>query len=198
MSESWKLIVGLDFSECGKRALRQALAMASGKNAELHIVHAVTDADLGKGEKIERQSAALAELPGMIWQIVFGVLDELDLSHEDVPVQLHVRLGPPADTIRQVAVDYDGDLVVVGTHAKKGLEKLVLGSVAQSLVNDAVVPVLVAHKNRLSTLEKTVMPDEARPPGEEVERKPIASRHVYRSTLIDAWGAFGRPTTPGV
>ena len=189
----WTLIVGLDFSECGKRALRQALSMARGQDAEVHVAHAITPTDMGSGNKLERQDAALEELPGMIWRMVFAQLEDLKMGYEDVPIWLHVRLGKPVDVVRQIAVDYDGDLLVVGTHGRTGVKKFVLGSVAEALIKEAHIPVLIAHENRLSELEKTVFPDKPRPPGQEVHRESSAP-HVYRSTLISAWSAMGRPT----
>ena len=90
-------VVGLDFSECGQRALQHALSLAKGRSAIVHIAHAVTREDLGVGSKIEQQDEALEQLPRKIWQRVFSVLDALGMGYEDVPVSLHVRLGGPFD-----------------------------------------------------------------------------------------------------
>lgn len=196
--KKWTLIVGLDFSECGTRALNQALQMAHRAGGVVHIAHAVTQADLGKGEELTQQETALEELPPMITRMAIAQMEHLGLEYEDIPVALHVRLGTPFDVVRQVAIDYDADLIVVGTHGRKGVEKLILGSVAEKLVRDANVPVLVAHENRLDKLEKTTFPDPMRHPDEEVFRGNTEGAHVYRSTLISAWRALGRPTDPSL
>ncbi len=194
--KSWTLVVGLDLGECGERALKQALELAAGRDAVVHIAHAVTRSELGAGSKIEQQDEALERLPREIWKKVFKALEDLNLGYEDVPVWLHVRLGSPEDVVRQVAVDYDADLVVVGTHGRSGLKRMVLGSVAEKLIRDGHFPVLVAHENRLGELEKTTLPDEPLPEGHEVSQGTAERPHIYRSTLISAWGAFGRPTSP--
>ncbi|MFK8002924.1 MAG: universal stress protein [Polyangiales bacterium] len=196
--KKWTLVVGLDFSECGTKALRQALQMAHRGDGVLHIAHAVTRADMGKGDELATQEAALEELPPMITRMVCSQMEHLGMEYEDVPVGLHVRLGSPFDVVRQIAIDYDADLIVVGTHGRKGMEKLLLGSVAEKLVRDAHVPVLVAHENRLGELEKTTTPDPMRTPEEEVFRSASESPHVYRSTLISAWRGLGRPTNPNM
>lgn len=186
------LVVGLDFGACGERALRTALSMRR-ESTTIHVVHVVVDSDLLRGEVMRENERALDRLPAKMWKKVFAVLDELDLGHDEVPVSLHVRLGEPAATIKQVAVDYDADLVIVGTHGRKGLKRIVLGSVAESLVRDGQFPVLVAHANELSGLEKTQLPDAPYPEGHVIQ--PTRERpHVYRSTLISAWSALGRPT----
>ncbi len=194
--KSWTLVVGMDFSECGARALRQALELAAGRDSVVHIAHAVTRDELGAGSKIEQQEEALERLPRELWKKVFEALDQLEMGYEDVPVWLHVRLGRPTDVIRQVAVDYDADLVVVGTHGRSGVKRMVLGSVAEKLVRDGRFPVLVAHESRIGELDKTVMPDAPLPEDQQVSRATSVRPHIYRSTLINAWSAFGRPTTP--
>jgi len=51
---------------------------------------------------------------------------------------------------------------VVGTHARKGLEKLVIGSVAEKLMKIAHLPVLVARERTLDEIDKSERPDAAR------------------------------------
>lgn len=194
--KSWTLVVGMDFSECGERALRQALELAQGRDAAIHIAHAVTRDELGAGSKIEQQEEALERLPRQLWKKVFETLDALRMGYEDVPIWLHVRLGEPAEVVRQIAVDYDADLVVVGTHGRTGIRRMVLGSVAEKLVRDGHFPVLVAHENRIAELEKTTMPDPPLSEEEKAARGAPEPPHVYRSTLISAWSALGRPTNP--
>ncbi|MEO0324700.1 MAG: universal stress protein [Myxococcota bacterium] len=110
-----------------------------------------------------------------------------------LPTWSHVRLGAPVDTIRQVARDYEVDLLIVGTRGRTGISKALLGSVAQALLADGRFPVLLAHENKLQEIPATVFPDEARAVEEGRDRY---EPRVYRSTLIDAWRSFGRPTSP--
>ena len=186
-------IVGLDFSECGKRALESAILLAKGRNAVIHIAHAVTREDVGIGSKIERQEVALEQLPRTIWKLVLSVLDQVGMGYDDMSVSLHVRLGSPVDVIKQVAIDYGADLVIVGTHGRTGVKKMILGSVAETLARDGRFPVLIAHENRLKELVKTARPDEPLPEGHVVQ--PTRERtHIYRSSLISAWAGLGQPT----
>jgi nucleotide-binding universal stress UspA family protein len=54
-----------------------------------------------------------------------------------------VRTGPPASTIAETAAEEEADLVVVGTHGRSGLDRLIVGSVAERVVRLATCPVLV-------------------------------------------------------
>ena len=59
------------------------------------------------------------------------------------PARALVRTGPAASTIGQTAIDEHVDLVVVGTHGRSGLDRLIVGSVAERVVRVAPCPVLV-------------------------------------------------------
>ena len=194
---NFNIIVGMDFSDAGTRAFRQALALAKGRaDAAIHLVHAITRADLStSGSKVERQSDALEQVPREMWIKVDRIMREAEVPHDAIPIWQHVRIGTPKDAILQVAVDYDADLVVVGTRERSGLEKFLLGSVATNLVNEATIPVLVAHDNKLDVSKKTERPAPAPEPGEA----PASSGHrphVYSSTLISAWKSIQRSSIP--
>jgi nucleotide-binding universal stress UspA family protein len=67
----------------------------------------------------------------------------------EIPESLHFQIvvdeGVPAERINHHAADGEHDLVVMGTHGKQGLERVILGSVAELVVRTCSVPVLVTH-----------------------------------------------------
>ncbi len=67
--------------------------------------------------------------------------------HAHVPVRAVVRVGDPASEIVEWADEEGCDLVVVGTHGRSGIPRLILGSVAERVVRQAHVPVLVARNH---------------------------------------------------
>ena len=185
-----QILAAVSFNDAGARALRQSFKMLSGHpSACLHLVHVVE----GAGGALERQEEALRVLPAKLARFVARVAQGEGYDLTRLPTWSHVRLGDPADTIRQVARDYEVDLLVVGTKGRKGISKALLGSVAEALLRDGRIPVLLAHENKIHEIPATVFPDEKR--AVEEGRDSYAPR-VYRSTLIDAWRSFGRPTNP--
>jgi nucleotide-binding universal stress UspA family protein len=58
-------------------------------------------------------------------------------------VQILVRIGKPADTIIETAQNEEFDLIIMYTHARKGLAKVLLGSVAEKVIREAPCPVMV-------------------------------------------------------
>ena len=83
-----------------------------------------------------------------------------------IHVTSEVRIGFAADTIRTVAHERDGELIVMGTHGRTGLAHLLLGSVAEGVVREAPCPVLTvrarAQAVQTATWEESFM-DEAVP-----------------------------------
>ncbi len=203
------IAVGFDFSPCGKRALADALRIAyltsqapgDDTDVELHVVHALTRQDVkdaGSDARggIAKQDAALADVPHGLMLAVLEVMFDTEISLDAFPIMQHVRIGKPVEVIRQCAVDCEADLVVVGTHNRSALGRMVLGSVAETLVRDGRFPVLVAHRNTLAELPKTERPDAPLTNAQLAARSPGGDRpHTYRFSLVDAWSAFGHPTS---
>jgi hypothetical protein len=68
---------------------------------------------------------------------------------ESVSTRCHLRLDAPATEIAQMAADLEADMVVVGTHGRRGIARLLLGSVAEAVVRLAPCPVLVVRPKAL-------------------------------------------------
>jgi nucleotide-binding universal stress UspA family protein len=146
-SQRFIIIVGVDDSPLSHRALDQALEMAClREGSEVHALHVEPDLLLG---------AALAA-PEYALSAEAGARDVQKLATERVAampaaldkrnvrrVVAHFRRGAPAENIAQLAADLDADLVVVGSHGHRGLERLLLGSVAERVVRLARCPVWI-------------------------------------------------------
>lgn len=152
---TYRMIVGHELGETGDRALVQALQMAARSTApaEVHVVHAV---ERGRAEKLETSAERLESASRSLHQRAEPLAH---LLAPDVAVHLHVRFGDVAHVLQQVAVDYDADLVVVGTHERDGLVRVWHGSVSERVARSARLPVLVAHAKDLAGLEVTRRPD---------------------------------------
>ena len=124
-----RLLVPVDFSEPSVEALRLAVTISMRVGARLSLLY--VDADTLPGEAGE----------------ALGALNRL--AAREIPSSVHVDMltdvGKPADRINHHAQDGEHDLVVMGTHGKTGLERVMLGSVAETVVRTCPVPVLVTH-----------------------------------------------------
>ncbi|MBN8614887.1 MAG: universal stress protein [Deltaproteobacteria bacterium] len=169
----YRIIVGHDLEASGSDALDHAAALARRiENSEIHVVHVVPDPSSARGgiaENDRRLDEALVQLRSR----VTGAL-ALDRG---VSVHAHVRFGAPVETIVQVAVDYDADVIVVGTHGRTGLDRLASGSVSAELARTAPLPVLVAHAKDFTQHPKSQRPDPAQP-GEELHDQRTISEVI--------------------
>jgi nucleotide-binding universal stress UspA family protein len=199
MSEQAQVaIVGVDFEDSGDDAVLAALAwLSEDPQRILHAVHVIDPSDVKeKSAKpaLMAEEEALERVPAALAGWVAYLAKQHHLPLDEARVHPHVRIGKAAETMLQVAIDYDTDLIVVGTNARRGIDRLLLGSVAETLVRTARCPVLVARPKNYEGAVKTVLPDPPYPAGQE----PQPSAREARSSAMpraDLWRPVsGRPT----
>lgn len=141
------ILIPIDFSDHSVRALRQAIGLAREGGAKLTLMHVgvlphVVASDYG----LSGASSALLTQVGE--QAAREQLHRLEgLAKAEIPESLgHANLlregYPPREILDQVKQG-GHDLVVLGTHGRTGLQRLLLGSVAERVVREAHVPVMV-------------------------------------------------------
>jgi nucleotide-binding universal stress UspA family protein len=174
-----RVVAAVDMTETGDNALREAMRIARQvEDSELHVVYALdTDPNMHDATKIARLSEEIGEASNKLKEHVLRICAPADDAESFVlELVLHIRLGRPAAAIHQLCVDVDADIAVVGTHQRRGLDKLLLGSVAEKLVAMARLPVLVAHPKDYSGLDKSSKPEAPRPEGSD--EAGLSSREV--------------------
>jgi len=86
-------------------------------------------------------------IPGRWWDARFtdnqAGLDAFVASHPGAPFEIVMRTGDARDVIVNTAVEVGADLIVMGTHGRRGLRRALLGSVAESVLRHAPCPVLL-------------------------------------------------------
>lgn len=135
------ILVGMAFDDTDAPALREALRVAALQpHSELHVVHAVVE------ESATTATAGLVSVDGRLQEAPLEMQRRIEALQSEVPRRItgHMRVGAPVRAILQTAADIEADVIVVGTHQRKGLKKMMLGSVAASVLQDAHCPVLVA------------------------------------------------------
>jgi len=141
-----KILVGTDFSEASDEARRVAIELARRLGAELEIVHVE--------EPIPAYAfaeGALLDLPRLQEEVRTWAERQLeDLARgaraSGVSTTTAVLLGVPANTIVEAARTERADLIVLGTHGRTGLERVLLGSVAERVVRNAPCAVLTVRQ----------------------------------------------------
>jgi nucleotide-binding universal stress UspA family protein len=143
---TWKRIgCSVDFSPESRAALVQAAELATRFGAELTLVHVddrsrgpTTDATLSGSVSLARGRLELERLLGE-WSD-----DARRLTSR--PVDFLLLAGDPATELLKAAAERPYDVIVMGTHGRAEVDRLVFGSVAQAVVRDARCSVLVVRR----------------------------------------------------
>jgi nucleotide-binding universal stress UspA family protein len=135
------VLFATDFSATSNAALPYAAAICRRFGATLHAAHVVSDASLlmmsGGVDYVSMSTIyedALAEAKGK--------LEELSAHLEGIEHRSYIRHGQVWKSLAGVIDQNQIDLIVVGTHGRSGLGKLLLGSVAENILRHAACPVL--------------------------------------------------------
>ncbi len=136
-----RILVPVDFTECSKEAMLYALPFARQFNAELTLLHVVGMSYLPP-----------SEMGGITDVDTMDVADErLRQMRADIPAdvrcQTHLCRGVAGPEILTTAKELAIDLIILSTHGRKGLERMLLGSTAEQIVRHAACPILVVRPN---------------------------------------------------
>lgn len=141
------ILVPTDFNPASHAALECAKEIAERFGARLSLLHVVTDPKATGFWTPEVYVPATPETQEGFLREARKRLDSA-LSPEErsrFTATIDVRLGAVADRIQEVALEQQVDLIVMGTHGRRGLAHLLLGSVAERVLRSAPCPVLTTH-----------------------------------------------------
>jgi nucleotide-binding universal stress UspA family protein len=141
-----QILVPVDGSQTALRAVREAVGIAKGFGSHLFLVHvmdpypylgASADYALGQADYL---AAATAHANSAL-AAASDIVTQAGLAYESAVVDGHAA----EDGILHTLQTCGADLIVMGSHGRRGLEKLLLGSVTQRVLQEARVPVMVVR-----------------------------------------------------
>jgi nucleotide-binding universal stress UspA family protein len=143
----YEILVAMDFSDLSDRALEHAIALSSHQpQVRLNVITVGSPA---------RDSVILPgnkkTTPHATDHVKAHVLEQVEQYRRDhgptsLPaVVVYVAVGKPAERIVALAHALDADVIVMGTHSRKGTQRILSGSVAEEVVRNAECGVFVVH-----------------------------------------------------
>jgi nucleotide-binding universal stress UspA family protein len=150
MLEVKLILCPIDFSEFSARAYRYALSLAEHYRAKLVAQHVV---DLSRYPYAD-YVAARGDYQAFSRALCEGGEEQLqefvkDHPRDGIQPELDVGMGTPADLILSFSQAHKADLIVMGTHGRRGFDRLVLGSVTDRVMRKSPCPVLTICKPTL-------------------------------------------------
>lgn len=135
------ILVCTDFADAAKRALDSALPIARAFNADLALLHVLAPPAPVYVEALGWPSEGLEKAA----LHALGVLGAA-VAKEYAATEAILVVGDPCERILDYVKTHPIDLVIIGTRGRKGLPRMVLGSVAEKVVRLSSVPVLTVHE----------------------------------------------------
>jgi nucleotide-binding universal stress UspA family protein len=136
-----RILFATDFSPASDAALKYATALARDSGARLLIVHVEElPTPYAGGEMMLPQP----EYPN---PEIRKMLEAVVPTDKNVPYEHHLLLGTAAEDIVRLATEEKADLIVIGTHGRTGLKRVLMGSVAEAVMRHAHCPVLTLKQS---------------------------------------------------
>jgi nucleotide-binding universal stress UspA family protein len=150
------IVCPTDFSQSSGEAFRYAVSLAAESNAELHVLHVVDESAMycagynGVGY--------IADVADQIEHEDFERLSRWNPIGTQVPYKTVQLVGQPAQTILKFAETVHADLIVMGSHGRTGVYRLLMGSVAEAVARAAKCPVLTVKQPADATADSSRRP----------------------------------------
>ena len=140
-----KLLVPVDGSPTATRGLDEAIRIARLSGGRIRVVHVIDQLQLTAGLEF-----STADVLGLLQEagaaIVGAARARVEASGVPVETELSETLsGTVADAVVDQAREWGADLIVIGTHGRRGVGRMLLGSDAEQVLRSAPVPVLLVR-----------------------------------------------------
>ena len=137
-----KILCATDFSDAAAAAVAEAVRVAQRLGAELVFVHVAVERPLYGETLLSMPDVGTVYEAQRRWATDVLEARAAAVGAQGVPARYRLEAGSPPETVARVALDEKADMIVVGTHGRSGLPRMLLGSVAERIIRSAPCPVL--------------------------------------------------------
>ena len=138
-----RILVATDFDESSKHALQLALELQTKFQAELTLVHVWELPSFGYMEVVPIPEEVLNQISKAAEVRMAALVASIEGQCPNT--KSLVKMGNVHSEVLRVVAETGADLLVLGTHGRRGLQRALLGSVAEKLVRTSPIPVLTVH-----------------------------------------------------
>jgi nucleotide-binding universal stress UspA family protein len=141
-----KILIAADDSVCAMYAAKKGLELAHQLQASVGFVFVIDmDIEAVNGELFLNHQNSMV----LLMKQAEANINEISKKYSDINDIRHFTLvGTPQKEIINKAIEWNADLIVMGTHGRTGLEHLLMGSVAEYIIRHSPIPVLVVPKGK--------------------------------------------------
>jgi len=145
-----RILVPVDGSETSLLGLEHAIRLAKDQKAKLRLLHVVHDYLIAEGRHaMVSSSFLLKELRQRGQTILENAASRVRKKNVQVETQtVETLMGPIGASIVKCAEKWPADLIVLGTHGRRGIRRLVMGSDAEYVMRTTPVPLLMVRNSK--------------------------------------------------
>lgn len=149
MAQYKTILFATDFSEGSEKAVEHARTLAQLTGAKLHLFHVITELSDKRRKRVPADV-----IDTFIREVTRQATEDMeafchqhfsDLSSHGVDVSHSIEVGTGYTAILDQAKQLNADMVIMGTHGRSGIEKVLVGSTAERVVRNALIPVLTVR-----------------------------------------------------
>ncbi|MFH0761930.1 MAG: universal stress protein [Bacteroidota bacterium] len=147
-----KVLIALDYDPTAQKIAETGYSFAKSMGAEVFLLHVVSDPVyyatrayspiMGFDGYLETSPVESDSIDGLI-KASRHYLDQIRHHLKDDTIQIRVVEGEFAESIIKVAKEVHADVIVIGSHSQKWLEKIVMGSVTEKVLKHSTVPLFI-------------------------------------------------------
>lgn len=147
-----KVMIALDYDPTAQKVAEMGFSMAKDMNSEVVLLHVITDPVyyssmeyspiMGFSDYSGVSPFQLENVEGII-QAAQHFLDKTKRHLDDPTIETVVKEGDISEAILKAAKDVHADVIVIGSHSRKWLENILIGSVAEEVLNHTHLPLFI-------------------------------------------------------
>lgn len=149
-----RILVPVDFSDCSLDALEYGALVAQRSQASITLLHVLESVSYGLDftlPRVMKREQVRTELTGRLSKLASA------LASAGVPSEFAISGGLPADSLLDTARSQLVDLIIMGTHGRRGLSHTLFGSVAESVLRRSSCPVLTVRSPKFRPGHRRVL-----------------------------------------
>lgn len=143
------ILVALDGSKISDSLIEEIIKLTKGQNVNVRMIHVVDESFVSYGspafDYISIISACREDGEIILNNAAKQITNQSSINVETAILELKPLQGRVAEVIVDEATEWSADLLVIGTHGRRGFSRLFLGSVAENIIRIATTPVLLVR-----------------------------------------------------
>lgn len=137
-----KVLIAMDYDESSKKVAEQGFSMAQAMNAETILLHIISEQPVYYSEYSYMRELRV-DFTGNLEDSTQKFLDKTKKHLENESIKTIIKVGEIAETILETAKELKVDVIVMGSHSRKWLENIIMGSTAENVLKKTTLPLFI-------------------------------------------------------